>query len=129
MKVGYCVEGRTDQWCLHGLRQRWERWCPAIQLVEGRYRGAFKRREIPRVCFELRSKGVDLIVLLRDANDESWRDVAGADRAACKPEDEHLAVVGVCDRNVECWLVADRLVLNRTVTLKDTWAKVRKRGG
>ncbi len=103
MKVGFCVEGSTDKWMLHGLRNR---WCPRAELVEGRYRGAFRRREIPKACSELRSKGVDLIILLRDANNENWRDVAQGDRNACKREDVDLVVVGVCDRNVECWLVA-----------------------
>jgi hypothetical protein len=107
MKVGYCVEGSTDKWVLHGLRHRWRRWCPHVELVEGRYRGSFKRREIPKACLELRTKGVDLIVLLRDANDENWREVAQGDRAACRSDDAHLVIVGVCDRNVECWLVAD----------------------
>lgn len=105
MKVGFCVEGSTDKWLLHGLR---DRWCPWVELIEGRYRGALKRREIPKACFELRTKGVDLIILLRDANNEDWREVAKGDRDACKPEDAHLVIVGVCDRNVECWLVAHR---------------------
>ncbi len=104
MKVGFCVEGSTDKWLLHGLRAR---WCPNVEMIQGRYRGSFRRREIPNACLELRTKGADLIILLRDANDENWRDVARCDRDACKLEDEHVVVVGVCDRNVECWLVAD----------------------
>jgi len=98
------VEGSTDKWLLYGLR---DRWCPGAELIEGKYRGRFRRREIPNACTELRAKGVDLIILLRDANNEDWRDVAKSDHESCKPNDESLVVVGVCDRNVECWLVVD----------------------
>jgi hypothetical protein len=105
MRVGYCVEGNSDKWLLHGLRNR---WCPGVELVQGHIRGAFTRREIPKACAELRTKGVDVIILLRDANDEPWRDVANGDQKACSAEDAHLLVIGVCDRNVECWFVADR---------------------
>lgn len=104
MRVGFCVEGSTDKWLLHGLR---ERWCPEAELVEGRYRGAFRRREIPKACFELYTKGVDLIILLRDANAENWRHVHKDDLKACDEQHAAIVVVGVCDRNVECWLVAD----------------------
>src|SRR5580704_543202 len=105
MKVGYCVEGSNDKWLLHGLR---DRWCAGVELIQGKFRGAFKRREIPNACLELHSKGVDVIVLLRDANDENWREVEKDDREACKTEHVHLIVVGVCDRNVESWLTADK---------------------
>ncbi|MBN1361955.1 MAG: hypothetical protein JW993_15270 [Sedimentisphaerales bacterium] len=107
MKIGYSVEGSTDRALLEGLRRR---WCPQAQLIEGRFRGTSGRsrhREIPRTCLELASKGVDLIVFLRDANNEEWRDVLKADENRCRPEHSHLAVFGVCGRNVECWLCAD----------------------
>ena len=105
MKIGFCVEGSTDRALLEGLRRQ---WCPNAALVEGRYRGTFRRREIAHACLELQSKGADLIVMLRDANNENWRDVQKGDRESCSPEHGHLAVFGVCDRNVECWLTADR---------------------
>jgi len=105
MKVGYCVEGGNDKWLLHGLH---DRWCPAVELVEGRFRGSFKRREILHACLELHTKGVEVIILLRDANDENWREVARGDRAACGPQHTHMTIVGVCDRNVECWYLADK---------------------
>ena len=105
MKIGFCVEGSTDRALLEGLRQR---WCRHAELVQGRYRGRCRRREIPHACLELQSKGADLIVMLRDANNENWRDVQKGDRASCSPEHGHLAVFSVCDRNVECWLTADR---------------------
>jgi len=107
MKVGYSVEGSTDRAVVRGLQQT---WCPAAQLVEGRFRGTSglsQHREIPRTCVELVAKGIDLVVFLRDANEENWRDVLKADEERCRPEHRHLTIFGVCDRNVECWLCAD----------------------
>ena len=108
MKIGYSVEGSTDRAVLRGLR---DRWCPGVELIEGQFRGRSgqsQRREIPNTCRELSSKGVGLAIFLRDANRENWRDVLKADRAKCLPEHQHSAVFAVCDRNVECWLCADR---------------------
>ena len=108
MKIGYSAEGSTDRALLEGLRRR---WCPKAERVEGRFRGRSglsQRREIPNTCIELTSKGVDLVLFLRDANDENWRDVLKADAARCRAEHEHLTIFGVCDRNVECWLCTDR---------------------
>jgi len=107
MKIGYSVEGSTDRALLVGLK---ERWCPHAQLLEGRFRGTSgtsQHREIPKTCVELVAKGVDLIVFLRDANNENWRGVLRADEGRCRPNHAHLAVFSVCDRNVECWLCAD----------------------
>lgn len=74
-----------------------------------------QRREIPNVCRELRLKGADLIVFMRDANAENWRDVVDVDNGRCLPEHQHLSVFGVCDRNVECWLCADAQWVAREV--------------
>ena len=107
MKIGYSVEGSTDRALLEGLRRR---WCPQAQLIEGRFRGTSGRsqhREIPKTCLELVAKGVDLIVFLRDADNENWRKVLKADENRCRSDHSHLVVFGVCDRNVECWLCAD----------------------
>jgi hypothetical protein len=107
MKIGYSVEGSTDRALLEGLRRR---WCPNAQLLEGRFRGTSglsQRREIPNVCIELTAKSAELIVFLRDANNEAWRTVLQADEDRCLPEHKHLVVFGVCDRNIECWLCAD----------------------
>jgi hypothetical protein len=104
LKIGYSVEGSTDRALLKGLQRR---WCPHAGLVEGKFRGTTgqsQRREIPNTCRELMFKGADLIVFLRDANDENWRDVLKKDDARCSPQARHLAVFGVCNRNVESWL-------------------------
>jgi hypothetical protein len=107
MTIGYSVEGSLDRALLKGLQQR---WCPAATLLEGRFRGTTRqaaRREIPNVCAELCAKGADLIVFVRDANLEDWRDVARAEENRCRPEHRHLAIFGVCDHNGECWIAAD----------------------
>lgn len=107
MKIGYSVEGSTDRALLHGLRRR---WCRDMELIPGQFRGTSgqsQRREIPNTCVELTSKGVDVIVFLRDANTEDWRDVLKADEARCRPEHQHLTVFGVCARNAESWLCCD----------------------
>jgi len=107
MRIGYCVEGSTDRAVLHGLNQR---WCPHAQMIEGSFRGTSglsQRREIPKVCIELVAKGVELIVFLRDANNEDWREVLRAYEDDCRLEHKYFTVFGVCDRNVECWLCAD----------------------
>lgn len=107
MKLGYSVEGSTDRALLEGLRQR---WCPYAELVEGHFRGTTgqsRRREIPRICVELQIKGVDSIVFLTDSNGPAWREVLRSENRRCRAEHQHLAVFGVCLRNVECWLAAD----------------------
>lgn len=107
MRIGYSVEGSTDRALLNGLQQR---WCPAATLVEGRFRGTSgisQTREIPNTCIELQSKGADMIVFLRDANNEPWRDVLKAEHTRCRSDHQHLTIFGVCDRNIECWISAD----------------------
>jgi hypothetical protein len=107
MKIGYSVEGSTDRALLEGLRRR---WCQHAEPVQGGFRGRSglsRSREIPTICAELNSKGVDLIIFLRDANDEDWRKVLRADAKCCRPEFEHLTVFGVCNRNVESWICSD----------------------
>jgi hypothetical protein len=107
MKIGYSVEGSTDRALLQGLKRR---WCREAELIPGRFRGTSgqsQRREIPNTCLELSAKGVDVIVFLRDANAEDWREVLKSDQARCRAEHRHLVVFGICDRNVECWLCRD----------------------
>jgi len=112
MKIGYSVEGSTDRAFVKGLV---ERWCPGADLVEGSFRGSTgvsRRREIPKICRELTvaEKAATLIVFLTDSNDDdadSWREVLKAEEGRVPDEFKHLAIVGVCQRNIECWLCAD----------------------
>jgi hypothetical protein len=107
MKIGYSVEGGTDRALLQGLKRR---WCREAELIPGQFRGTSgqsQRREIPNTCIELSAKGADVIIFLRDANAEDWREVLKSDQARCRAEHSHIVVFGVCARNVECWLCRD----------------------
>ncbi len=112
MKIAFCVEGGADRALLHGLR---DRWCRDAELLEGRFRGQLPRSQIPKECRILSAKGADLIIFLRDANLEDWREVLKADEAKCPLAFRHLAVFGVCHRNVECWLAAEPDHLSRRI--------------
>ena len=103
MKIAFCVEGSADRAILYGLR---DRWCPQAELFEGRFRGQLPRSQIQKECKVLTQKGADLVIFLRDANEENWRDVLKADEAKCPVECRHRVVFGVCDRNAECWLAS-----------------------
>lgn len=109
MSIGYSVEGATDRAFLEGLRRR---WCPDATLVEGSFRGKSDislRRDIPRICQELNYKGADVIVFLTDANDQDWREVKDREHSWVPAEFQHLTIYGVAERNIECWLTADRV--------------------
>ncbi len=109
MKIGYSVEGSTDRAFVKGLGQR-RGWCPGAQLVEGSFRGKLdprRRMEMPKICRELRHKGADVMVFLTDANDRDWRQVKREEQGWIPPEHADISLVGVADRNVECWIAAD----------------------
>ncbi len=116
MRIGYSVEGSTDRALIKGLR---ERWCPKADLVEGKFRGSTglsRHREIPQICLELSSKGADLVIFLTDSNDDdpkAWRYVLREEEARIPPNYEHFVLVGVCQRNVECWFCSDAEWLSR----------------
>ncbi len=113
MTIGYSVEGATDRALLEGLRRR---WLPKAALVEGAFRGAAGislRRDIPRICGELSHKGASVFVFLTDANDQDWREVKRRESDFVPVERRHVTIYGVADRNVECWLAADRDYLAR----------------
>ena len=105
MEIGYSVEGSTDRALLHGLR---DRWCPEAELIKGKIRGQTRRpREIPNIYTELKFKGADIVIFMRDANNENWREVLAAESKYCKPENQDFTIFAVCNRNVECWICAD----------------------
>jgi len=113
MSIGYSVEGSTDRAFLEGLRRRWR---PDAALIEGSFRGASGislRRDIPRICQELGYKGARVIVFLTDANEQNWRQVKKRESNLVPDEFQHMTLYGVADRNIECWLAADRDYLAR----------------
>lgn len=106
MRIGFSVEGSTDRAVLTGLQAR---WCQHVELVEGRFRGRSglsQWREISKICTELAEKRAQVIIFLRDSNDEDWRHGLQKASNRCDSIHQHLAVFGVCDRNIECWLSA-----------------------
>lgn len=111
MRIGYSVEGSTDRAVLRGIS---ERWCPGAAIIEGHFRGSTRTsrfREIPKICRELQSKGAEVIVMLTDSNDDdekAWRGVRQSELKRVPADFRHLVVIGVCQRNIECWLCADR---------------------
>ena len=117
MSIGYAVEGSSDRALLEGLRRR---WCPEARLIKGTFRGQTReslRREIPKICLELDHKGAEAIVFLTDANNQDWKAVKKRESDLVPLDFQHVTLYGVAERNVECWLSADRDYLARKLGL------------
>jgi hypothetical protein len=85
-------------------------------LVPGRFRGSTGqslRREFQRICDEFLLSGVDVMVFLTDADAANWREIQSNERAKLPQNRLHCLILGVSDRNVECWLCADADWLGR----------------
>ncbi len=99
------VEGATDRALLEGLRRR---WCPGAIVEKIEFRGSrCRHRDYDKMCADARLRGVDALVILTDANGRKWRDVKDQELKALPGVQPFDILVGVCDRNVECWLCAD----------------------
>ena len=76
MKIGYYVQGTTDEAFVHGLANR---WCPEADLAPGKFRGSSRisfRREIAKALWDLRDdKRCDVLVVLTDSDVTPWRAV------------------------------------------------------
>ena len=109
MRIGYYVQGAADEAVVLGLA---DRWCRGVELAEGRFRGssgASFRREIRKVLLDLKdSKACDILVVLTDADTNRWQDVKQRESGKVPDDCRYLTLFGVADRNVECWLAADR---------------------
>ena len=112
MRIGYYVQGDMDEAVVRGLV---DRWCPDAELAEGRFRGSSResfRREIRTSLVDLRdTRQCDLLVVLTDADAAPWRTVRTREAAKIPDDCRHLTVLGVADRNIECWLAIDREAL------------------
>ena len=112
MKIGYYVQGAADEAVVWGLSKR---WCPDSTLEMGQFRGSSGesfRREIRKSLMDLKdSKGCDVLVVLTDADNSQWQSVKQRESAKVPDECGHLTLFGVADRNIECWLAADRTAL------------------
>lgn len=109
MKIGYYVQGSMDEAVVHGLAAR---WCPAAQLARGAFRGSSGislRRELLKALRDLRDdKHCDVLVVLTDSDAAPWRDIKRNEWGKVPEDCQHLCVFGVAERNIECWLAADR---------------------
>ena len=97
---------------MHGLV---ERWCPQAETAPGRFRGRSGeslRREIAKALWDLRdNKQCDVLVVLTDSDVGPWREVKQREWNRVPADCQHLCVYGVAERNIECWLAADRVAL------------------
>lgn len=120
MKIGYYVQGDTDEAVVQGLAKR---WCPDSELAEGKFRGASResfRREIANSLRDLKSdKRCDILVVLTDADANLWRDVKRRESDRIPEDCRHLTLFGVADRNIECWLAIDREALARELKCQE----------
>lgn len=109
MRIGFFVQGDMDEAVVRGLA---ERWCPGAELAEGRFRGSAReslRREVRKALLDLKdSKACDALVVLTDADANRWQEVKRGEWEKVPEDCRHLTLFGVADRNVECWLAADR---------------------
>ena len=112
MKIGYYVQGTTDEAFVHGLANR---WCPEADLAPGKFRGSSRisfRREIAKALWDLRDdKRCDVLVVLTDSDVTPWRAVKQREWERVPEDCQHMCVFGVAERNIECWLAINRNVL------------------
>lgn len=109
MKIGYYVQGAMDEAVVWGLAKR---WCPLAGLAVGVFRGSSEesfRRELRKALLDLRdAQRCDVLVVLTDSDVNPWRDVRRREGEKVPDAFRHLCAFGVAERNVECWLAADR---------------------
>lgn len=112
MRIGYYVQGTTDEAFVHGLANR---WCPEADLAPGKFRGSSKesfRREIAKALWDLRDdKRCDVLVVLTDSDVAAWREVKRREWNRVPGDCQHMCVFGVAERNIECWLAINRNAL------------------
>ena len=125
VRIGYYVQGAMDEAVVRGFARR---WCPHAGLAGGRFRGSSGesfRREIRKSLMELKDdKECDFLVVLTDADANRWRDVRQKEWDRIPQSCQHLTLLGVADRNIECWLAIDRSALAtswRAASMTSPW--------
>ncbi|MGD0896230.1 MAG: hypothetical protein ABR915_00255 [Thermoguttaceae bacterium] len=112
MRIGCYVQGSADEALVRGLVRR---WCPGADLAPPKFRGESGislRREVANALSDLRDdKRCDYLVFLTDSDVNPWRDVKRREGEKIPQDCRHLCVFGVAQRNIECWLAADRRAL------------------
>lgn len=107
MILGYAVEGSTHRAFVNGIARR---WCPEAELVEGPFRGSTGlslRREIRKIVEAFILKGVNVAVIITDANGRPWREVKMENSNKLSPERRNVTITAIPDRNIESWICAD----------------------
>lgn len=108
MKIGFAVQGSTDEAFLHGLR---DRWCKGAELIRSYPRGSTGlslRRELAKICHELfYLKRCDVLIFLSDADVQDWRELQRSEIAKLPEKIRSFVVYGMADLNIECWLCAE----------------------
>ncbi len=121
MKIGYYVQGDADEAVVKGLAKR---WCPDAKLVKGQFRGSTKaslKREL-RIALSMDlkdDKGCDILVFLTDADAKRWQDVKKEEWDKIPEDCKHLTLLGVANRNIECWLAINREALARELKCQE----------
>jgi hypothetical protein len=108
MIIGYSCEDSVHRAFIKGLRKK---WCPSAELVEGSFRGSQKtslRREYKKTCDELFFKGADVIIFLTDNDKSDWRERWENEINKLPRERREQIILGLPERNIECWLTCDR---------------------
>jgi hypothetical protein len=111
MKIGYFTEGRrADEAFIQGLAKR---WCPEADLepplrCRGRSGETLRRELRIQVLYFREEKDCDVIVVLTDSDEFSWREKRDKESMLIPEQYRHLTVYGVAERNIECWLALDR---------------------
>lgn len=109
MKIGVICEDGEQRAVVEGLIRRG--WCPNAVLELGEFKGMkgrSLRRELPKALWALRQKDVQFFVVMTDADNDNWQTVRNSGLEGVSEEYEPFLIFGVPDRNVECWVVADR---------------------
>ncbi len=121
MRIGYVVQGDADEAVVRGLV---DRWCQTAESVRGMFRGQSGeslRRELPKALHALRDQmQCDLLVVLTDADNDRWQDVKRREWTRVPADCQDICLFGVADRNIECWLAADRNALSEELGCSET---------
>ncbi len=109
MTIGYVIEDNVHEAVLKGLQSRTPGWCPGAPSIRGHFRGTGRgavMRDARKVCIELNAKGAQVIIILVDSDVDAKSDIKR--QLMEKVSDfHHMIVVGIAERNIECWLNAD----------------------
>ena len=109
LRIGCFVEDDIHRAVVEGLL---DRWCPAAELVSLMFRGNKAKCLRPdvrlalSVCFN--NDLCDYVVWVTDADDRGWHRKRNEELDRCPDGWKNYILIGVPDRNVECWLALNR---------------------